>query len=1464
MDLKDRIKNLADATTSKEVKALCQTYLNESEGKGIDKDTMLTESLFNDLKKAAANDDLVAELLNETDSYAVNKRKIEAKISGRAAAQLMENWKAPTSSSPVGNLKNNALENDNKNKAAAAKALNEGLSLAAKTDPSAGKVLKDLRVESYGIAEAIQTIKKSKVMSTPQLKYAVTRFETHLENNVSESRFVKDFLSSMAGFAWDPTVSEAYSSVKTLADAKSIEIEVQNAIQIIAEQDKKNFFDIAIKSLNQWLMNEKRSIPGLVNEMKQWMFNPVVKNLVKHVQLLENSYGNKFNVPVSASNCSINKIYSPVHMVAEGTVFRAGDTYFLSSKAGITILTEGQVNGLPVDYTTLCEQFFNRAVRVSDEGIHVNIGSTKVTINEDGTFIGESAVDPADLGQKLLMHTQQTMFNSDNNLITVAVKLQENQEAIAEIDYGKSVFSNLYENVGVYLFRKNDKIYINKVNPSMNENTFNEANAVQTVNLVKDFLNYDLSESLIDMLDGDLKKKALMESAMNDVLNNITLVETEINKIENAIAENADLGDVEEIQKAKDMLESELNKLKSMWHAQSTELDNFVTVMENEDEDEDDDDEQDDDGDDDGDDDPTPTGGEDAPAEEEEEEEAPDADDLPPAEEEAPDDEEEEDAPPTEALNDEEEEEEDSDLEKKNDVDDEVATDIATVIGDEAEGDVQIQGFDKVPGDLVGSEEAEEEETDVPPLDGAADNVPASGAEVVVNDEMTDAGLAGAEGAQTQTQEIAGNDHIDAAAGDTEGPAEQENNLVDDGHAGAGEGQTQAQTIPGAANAMAVAPTGEEAELSIPQNIETASVEQQADTSSVEIGDTAADAAGDVTEIPATDDLPVAEEPEEVAPAAEEVAGEETTTDDESTVDNEVDQDDVDPMTDDNYDDDENEKSNEALNTFLTSKGLDESEIATIASYIGEGSLAAKLHNGSPQLMAKVMPFVREITTLIKESGAKKVGTPTVTRDGFVATVNEAFNGTTQSMADRIITAYDNLDVAMSSRSYNMAMNESVSGEITGRQVLEITHKAVGKLAYYNETTKFNAVLESIESVLTSGKKMNEALDVNVKVCMKGSEKHGVITSINSAEQTYVVLWDGGETGEYGQDQLEELSAEIADNDNDNIEAGEAANKKAEEEAVSGQSNATNEGFENNRAAINDTTDPEGLKSKLMDYIMGSLWRGGATDKHVDDIEATLGDIMIDLKSLDVDTEGDAIEELAHLLTTTPDKLAPMLTAIVKKNANLVDDRMSEGAGHVSVGDTVTLYNDSVAPDEETYEVESKVQKVFSDGTILADDRGHGVRAKFGDGGWTMIEDDEDGDIVEKKTEVVTESTEEDGEEEINTVWTKAKITIDFGPFKEDEVVEIDATQFVAAGDQDAIKLKDPKDEITTVPKKYLKVQDGGDDTTTELDGKLDNALKSLEDVETLLQSEDKINKQEISDAVGKIKAFKDALKSGE
>ena len=583
-NLKDKIQDLLKNTSSNEIKALCESYLKETSGKDIEGSDKLTENLFTGLKTLVSKDSNVAKLLSETESYNKTKMDLETNISKNAAQRLMENWDSVRRDKKISNVgTDNTFKTENENKAKQHDMLLESIASVAGEDEAAKAMFSNINKNNYRVAESLEKIKKSQIANHPNLKYVIARYENALSEGVAEYKLVKDFLSSIHPFKWDSVIRESYDVVQTVINDRAAEIEVQNVMESIKATDGKRFYSDLIKKMNEWMSSENKNIHDLIREMKGYSFNPLVKDLSNRLMLMENTKGTTFNIPVKSSNCSIQKIYSPVLETESGRVFKAGTNYYHSTPSGLKRLSEKQINALPIKFTTLCEDF--STAKVVDDKITLFMGKAKIQIYEDKRiFINEKQIDPSTLGTQLLYHTQVNVFAKTSDLINRIVNVYENIDNICEIDYGKSIVSNVFECVGVFIFKKEDKLFINKVNNSMNENGFYEANAIQAVNMVKEFLSYNLSESLGEFLEGDYKKKAGMEKEAQSILNNIKIVENDLDSIDAAILKDPSLGDVEEIQEAKSLLENELNNLKASWQIVCGKITRFEKLVKEEEE----------------------------------------------------------------------------------------------------------------------------------------------------------------------------------------------------------------------------------------------------------------------------------------------------------------------------------------------------------------------------------------------------------------------------------------------------------------------------------------------------------------------------------------------------------------------------------------------------------------------------------------------------------------------------------------------------------------------------------------------------------------------------------------------------------------------------------------------------------------------------------------------------------------
>jgi hypothetical protein len=93
--------------------------------------------------------------------------------------------------------------------------------------------------------------------------------------------------------------------------------------------------------------------------------------------------------------------------------------------------------------------------------------------------------------------------------------------------------------------------------------------------MVKEFLKYDISEGLTEFLDGEKRIKSIMINDRKKVIENISIVESEMQKIESLVATNPLYKGSKQLSDAYSLLEKELQVLKSKWSTINAELDSI-------------------------------------------------------------------------------------------------------------------------------------------------------------------------------------------------------------------------------------------------------------------------------------------------------------------------------------------------------------------------------------------------------------------------------------------------------------------------------------------------------------------------------------------------------------------------------------------------------------------------------------------------------------------------------------------------------------------------------------------------------------------------------------------------------------------------------------------------------------------------------------------------------------------------
>lgn len=431
---------------------------------------------------------------------------------------------------------------------------------------------------SFGLINTVSALRNSSLNDLPAGKMMLEKYEgLLLQRGISEAFLVEGFLNDLKSFSWEESTSEAIKNMDNIFENRRREIEVVKTYETIKSSPGKELFSDATSQMKNWLVSEKRSSDTLVHGLKRFGFNPLVKNLVSFLSVYENKNPNKFNLGMDNNICEVTNIYSPIMVSENGSVFFSSGKFLKIDESDNSIV-ECSIDEIPVDFQNKSGIITDREVKIEGNKITLSVGNSKVDIvlenDEKKIYFNGKYINESDLPAAVSVTTNNLLENS-NYRSAKAAFIAKTADEIVDIDFGKKIKSKLYEGVEVNIFKYADKIYVQTVNPSMRLNNLYEANATQAISIVKDFIKYDISESLTEFLKGEQAYLSVMKNDKNEIVNNIQILENELIKIEKVKKENPLISNSDQLIQLEESLESELQILKDKWNQINTEISRF-------------------------------------------------------------------------------------------------------------------------------------------------------------------------------------------------------------------------------------------------------------------------------------------------------------------------------------------------------------------------------------------------------------------------------------------------------------------------------------------------------------------------------------------------------------------------------------------------------------------------------------------------------------------------------------------------------------------------------------------------------------------------------------------------------------------------------------------------------------------------------------------------------------------------
>jgi hypothetical protein len=567
MEFIDKVKRLKETTKSPEVRSLCEGFLSGASTQG---------DLLENIGFVSEVSSLSKTLTERTDIYSEMREK-EVIASKKLSETLMESWKPASGSQNSGTWQNAEAKNNSSESA-----LNESLS-ALSNDKVTNSFLKSESIKNLGVLEAVNTLRNSAICEHHQVKILLENYRNLLtDKGVQEFFILEKFIADLENLKWDNSVKSISESLKKTHANFEREIEVSKVIYSLKNSGSREFYSELYESLNEWMLSEEKSNGLLVNQISRFKFNPVVKNLIGFLNINESKRDSrKLILPdVAQGESKVEKIFSPFAKNGDSFAFSMGGNIFEGNSEKVYKISESKAKEkFGEDFINLVSILQDPNVRVNESGVHFFFGKKRISVTEG---INESAsvfLDRTELKFRnshdlaKLVGLEVSSYHGYNDFKTVSqvISVYENFNSIAEMDFAKSIVSKIYEGLCINLFKWNDKLYLQKINTAMLENSVYSVNSLQAVKMIRESLRYDISEGLSEFLQGDLKVKSILINDRSEILGNIQKIEEQISKVQNVL-NDPKFSKNESLIEAEKLLKRELKVLRNKWTSVNEEL----------------------------------------------------------------------------------------------------------------------------------------------------------------------------------------------------------------------------------------------------------------------------------------------------------------------------------------------------------------------------------------------------------------------------------------------------------------------------------------------------------------------------------------------------------------------------------------------------------------------------------------------------------------------------------------------------------------------------------------------------------------------------------------------------------------------------------------------------------------------------------------------------------------------------
>ena len=373
-------------------------------------------------------------------------------------------------------------------------------------------------------------------------------------------QILESSMKDLKAYNWMPVVKAYIEEGQTFIKENQTLILIESVIRDLELDRRSSYYTKAINTLRECSKSENPEF-AITESLSSEVWIPLVKRLYEYCNSIKGS------ITGSNPNFKVSKIYSPVEAVDESA--------FLFHSSGKNIVFDGSnlleyTEQPSEDFITLVQ--LSEIVKISDNEIRLYPNSKSILSinfkNETPEIRFNDTIVESNNVESMLLSGGHIKISETGKIAQIHRAINEGSK-IKEVDFGYKVTSSIYEGLSATIFNIEDRIFIQRINKAMNENSIVEADsAIEAVKIVKDFMNYDITESINQMVKNEQIQESHRQSEITKLESRVKFL---IEKIAEIDAATKVLGESDHIKEAKNLLTSELkeqnnylNKLKGI------------------------------------------------------------------------------------------------------------------------------------------------------------------------------------------------------------------------------------------------------------------------------------------------------------------------------------------------------------------------------------------------------------------------------------------------------------------------------------------------------------------------------------------------------------------------------------------------------------------------------------------------------------------------------------------------------------------------------------------------------------------------------------------------------------------------------------------------------------------------------------------------------------------------------------